>query len=79
VFTQSEADSRAKAALNERAQDFVTGEGDCIGLPELLPDTNITLGKLGDMFSRTYYVEKTNHKVDGSGYRTHFTIKATTI
>lgn len=79
VFTQSEADSRAKAALNERAQEFVTGEGECIGLPELLPDTNIALGKLGAPFSRTYYVEKTTHKVDGSGYRTHFSIKATTI
>lgn len=79
VFTQAEADSRAKGALNERAQEFVTGEGECIGLPELLPDTSITLGKLGAPFSRTYYVEKTTHKVDGSGYRTRFSIKATTI
>lgn len=79
VFTQAEADSRAKGALNELAQKFVTGEGECIGLPELLPDTNITLGKLGDPFSRTYYVEKTTHKVDGSGYRTRFSIKATTM
>lgn len=79
VFTQAEADTRAKGALNELAQKFVTGEGECIGLPELLPDTNITLGQLGDPFSRTYYVEKTTHKVDGSGYRTHFSIKATTI
>lgn len=79
VFTQAEADTRAKGALNERAQEFVTGEGECIGLPELLPDTNITLGKLGTPFSRTYYVEKTTHKVDGSGYRTRFSIKATTI
>jgi phage protein D len=79
VFTQAEADSRAKGALNELAQKFVTGEGECIGLPELLPDTNITLGNLGVPFSRTYYVEKTNHKVDGSGYRTRFSIKATTI
>jgi phage protein D len=79
VFTQAEADSRAKAALNERAEEFVTGEGECLGLPELLPDTNITLGQLGDLFSRTYYVEKATHRVDSSGYRTRFTIKATTI
>jgi uncharacterized protein len=79
VFTQSEADSRAKGVLNEHAQKFVTGEGECIGLPELLPDTNITLGQLGTPFSRTYYVEKTTHKVDGSGYRTRFSVKATTI
>lgn len=79
AFTQAEADTRAKGALNERAQDFVTGEGETIGLPELLPDTNITLGQLGVPFSRTYYVEKTTHKVDSSGYRTRFSVKATTI
>ncbi len=79
VFTQAEADSRAKAVLNERAKEFLTGEGDCIGIPELLPDTNISLGKLGAPFSRTYYVEKTTHKFDGSGYRIHFSIKDTTL
>ena len=38
---QAEADERAKAILEERAQDFVTGDGECIGLPDLLPDTNV--------------------------------------
>ena len=79
VFSQAEADSRAKAALNERAKEFLTGEGECLGLPDLLPDTNITLGELGTRFSRTYYVEKTTHKVDNNGYRVRFSIKDTTL
>ena len=41
VFTQAEADKRAKAALNERAKQFLTGEGETIGLPELRPDRNV--------------------------------------
>ena len=32
VFTQAEADKRAKAALNERAKQFLTGEAEAIGL-----------------------------------------------
>jgi phage protein D len=79
VYSQAEADSRAKAALNERAKEFLTGEGECIGLPEILPDTNITLGNMGAPFSRTYYVEKTTHKVDTSGYRVRFSIKDSTL
>ena len=47
VHTQAEADERAKAILDERAQDFVTGGGECIGLPEIVPDVNIELGGMG--------------------------------
>ena len=53
VFTQAEADQRAKAALNERAKQFLTGEGETIGLPEMRPDRNVELDKLGAPFSKT--------------------------
>ncbi len=77
VFTQAEANQRAKAALNERAKQFLTGEGETIGLPELRPDRNIELDKLGAPFSKTYYVQQATHKIDGSGYRTRFKVKET--
>ncbi len=77
VFTQSEADQRAKAALNERAKQFLTGEGEAIGLPEVRPDRNIELDKLGAPFSKTYYVQQATHKIDAGGYRTRFKVKET--
>jgi phage protein D len=77
VFTQAEADQRAKAALNERAKQFLTGEGETIGLPELRPDRNVELDKLGVPFSKTYYLQQTTHKIDASGYRTRFKVKET--
>lgn len=77
VFTQAEADKRAKAALNERAKQFLTGEGEAIGLPELRPDCNVELDKLGVPFSKTYYIQQATHKVDASGYRTRFKVKET--
>ncbi|RPF28994.1 phage late control D family protein [Georgenia muralis] len=79
VSTQEEADARAQAVLDERAQDFLTGRGECVGLPELLPDTNVTLGGLGRAFSKTYYIAETTHTLDGSGYRTTFTVQETTV
>ncbi len=75
VFTQSEADQRAKAALNDRAKQFLTGDAECIGLPEIRPDRKVQLDKLGAPFSKTYYVQQATHKIDSNGYRTRFKVK----
>jgi Bacteriophage probable baseplate hub protein len=73
-FSQSEADARAEAALNERAKEFLTGEGEVIGLPDVRPDRRIKLTELGS-FSKTYYVQEAVHKIDANGYRTRFKVK----
>lgn len=77
VFTQSEANQRAKAALNERAKEFLTGDAEAVGLPDILPDRNVFLDKLGTPFSKIYYVQQATHKIDGNGYRTRFKVKET--
>jgi phage protein D len=79
VFTEAEARRRAEAVLNDHAKKFLTGEGESIGLPELLPDRNVTLGNLGEPFSKTYYIQQTTHKMDGGGYRTRFKVKETSL
>jgi phage protein D len=79
VFTQAEAKRRAQAILNDHAKKFLTGEAECIGLPDLLPDRNVTLGNLGDPFSKTYYLQQTTHKLDGNGYRTRLKVKETSL
>jgi uncharacterized protein len=75
VFTQAEADQRAKAVLSERAKEFLTGEAEAIGIPEIRPDRNVLLDKLGEPFSKTYYVQQATHKLDSNGYRTRFKVK----
>lgn len=79
VFTEAEAKRRAQALLDDHAKQFLTGEADCIGLPDLLPDRNVTLANLGSPFSKTYYIQQTTHKVDGSGYRTRVKVKETSL
>ena len=78
VFSQAEADKRAKAALNETAKKFLTGDAESIGLPEIRPDKNVEMTNLGE-FSKTYYVQQATHKVDSNGYRTRFKVKETTL
>lgn len=77
VFTQAEANQRAKAALNERAKQFLTGDGETIGLPEVRPDRNVELAGLGVPFSKVYYIQQATHKIDANGYRTRFKVKET--
>jgi len=79
VFSQAEADNRARAALNERAKQFLTGDAESLGLPEIRPDENVMLDNLGSPFSKTYYVQQATHKVDSNGYRTRFKVKETTL
>lgn len=77
VFSAAEAKRRAEAVLNDHAKKYLTGDAECIGLPTLLPDRNVTFGNLGEKFSRTYYIQQTVHKVDTSGYRTRVKVKET--
>ena len=79
VHTQSEADARARAILEERGEEFVKGNGESIGLPEIIPDINLALTGLGSAFSKTYYVSESTHTIDESGYRNTFKIEETTV
>jgi phage protein D len=79
VFTAAEAQRRAQAILDDHAKRFLTGEAETIGLPDLLPDCNITLGNLGDPFSKTYFIQETTHKMDSAGYRTRVKVKESSL
>jgi hypothetical protein len=79
VFSEAEANSRAQALLKEQAEQFLTGEGETIGLPDVRPDRNVTLLGLGKKFSKTYYVDQTTHQFGTDGYRTRFKVKEITL
>jgi phage protein D len=79
VFTQAEADKRARAALSERTRKFLTGEAEAVGLPELRPDRTVQIDNLGKSFSKVYYIESASHRVDSAGYRTRFKVRETNL
>jgi phage protein D len=79
VRSQQEADQKARAILKQRSELFVQGSGESIGLPEILPNTNIELKGLGELFSKTYFIEQATHTINASGYKTTFKVKETTV
>ncbi len=68
----TEAGLIAEAMRDAAMRDFVTGQGQAIGNPNLLPGKNIQLLGLGPRFSGTYYVTAATHTADGEGYRVNF-------
>lgn len=79
VFSRQEADRRALAILTRRAEGFVGGRGESVGIPELRPNANVRLKGLGDLFDSTFYIRSATHTVDASGYRTTFEVKDVTL
>lgn len=77
VYTQEEAEQRARAVLKERADTFITGRGESIGIPQLRVRTSVVLDGLGP-FSMKYYITGTTHTLSAAGYRTTFSIKGDT-
>jgi Bacteriophage probable baseplate hub protein len=78
VFSQQEAKRRAEAILKDRAELFVQGSGESIGMPEIRAGTYIGLTGLGKLFSGSYYIQQCTHTINSSGYRTTFKVKDTT-
>jgi len=75
VRNEDEAKARARAILEERGQDLVTGDGECVGLPDIVPDMNVEILQVGRAFSKSYYVTEATHTIDSSGYRTRFQVE----
>lgn len=72
VFTQKQADERARAILLERSKEFVKASGTCIGLPDLRAGQRVCIAGLGERFSGLYFVIDTTHTMNDSGYITRF-------
>jgi phage protein D len=78
VYTTTEAKDRALAVLKDKADTFITGSGESIGIPEIRVRTALELRGLGP-FSMAYYVTGVTHTISGpGGYRTTFTVKSNT-
>jgi uncharacterized protein len=72
VFTQKQADDRAKAILLDRSKDLVKASGTCVGLPDLRAGQRVRIANLGARFSGFYFVTDTTHTINDSGYITKF-------
>ncbi|OEU79108.1 MAG: hypothetical protein BA873_06725 [Desulfobulbaceae bacterium C00003063] len=79
VNSQEHADSIARAELNRAADTFITGDLECIGIPQIRAGEAIRLEKMGARFSGKYYIIGTTHTINASGYRTKISVKRNAV
>lgn len=72
VTSVEEAQSYANAILNRRAMKLVSGNGECIGIPEIRAGRYIKLSGVGKSLDQTYYITGATHIFDDEGYTTRF-------
>jgi uncharacterized protein len=75
VTSQAEATAVSMAEMERRALESVTGQGSCIGNPQLVSRIVVELKGLGKRFSGPYYVTSTTHSISTNGYSTEFVVK----
>ncbi len=73
--TQKECETLAQNRLNSIAMGFVSGEGECIGIPELIPGRYIRIDGGDEMTNGTYFLTKVYHRFRTDEYTTSFEIK----
>lgn len=79
VHSSQEATRLAQGILEGRAERFVTGAGETIGIPTLRIDRNVRILGVGRDYERAYYVEQTTHAITSAGYRTTFKVRDTAL
>lgn len=76
VTTQAEADQLAKVEFNQRALNYISGDGTCTGQVDLRAGRVIEIADIGDRFSGLYYVVSAVHTyTPEQSYSTQFTVR----
>lgn len=75
VRSEAEAEQAARARLGDIEDDRLSGRGESIGLPEIRAGKPLELTRLGERFSKKYYVETATHRVGSDGYSTSFQVR----
>jgi phage protein D len=71
----AQARRRAAAILSEKLKAMVEATGTCVGLPDLRAGQQVHVKGLGARFSGVYFVTKSTHTINDSGYITKFTAR----
>jgi len=79
VRTADECTKMAQNRLNMIAMEFVSGEGTCIGIPDLIPGRYITIAGLDDKTNNTYFMTRVSHSFTPEGYSTTFEVRGAKI
>lgn len=75
VRTQEECEKLAQNRLNGIAMGFISGEGQCVGIPELIPGRYLKIDGANTKANGSYFLTKVCHKFTTETYTTSFEVK----
>ncbi|MDO4540714.1 MAG: phage baseplate assembly protein V [Syntrophomonadaceae bacterium] len=73
IISQADAKKRAKAEAKALKRMGQTGQGVCVGLPEIVPGRYLEVADMDDEVNGKYYITDVTHTI-GAGFTTTFTI-----
>ncbi len=73
--TEKECNTLAQNRLNSIASSFVSGTGECIGIPELIPGRYIKIDGADEHVVGSYFITKVCHSFSKGRYVTIFEVK----
>ena len=74
VLTADECKKLAQNRFDDMAQNFVHGEGVCVGLPELIPGRYIKVSGMDKNTNGSYFLKKVVHIFNEDGYYIRFEV-----
>jgi phage protein D len=72
VFTEGQAEERARHILENSFRNMVTASCTVVGVPDVRAGRNVIITGAGARFSGTYFVTQTTHAIGSGGYTTQF-------
>lgn len=75
VRTEEECRRVAQTRLNSLAMGYVSGEGECIGMPALVPGRCVQIKESDDMVNGNCYLTQVRHTFSADGFFTTFKFK----
>jgi uncharacterized protein len=76
VSSKAEADGMALGQFQHIGIDYISGDGNCLGNPNLRAGKTIAITGIGKKFSGLYYTTNAEHYYSkDSGYQTSFTVR----
>jgi len=77
IIDKSEGNNIGKATYDTMLSEFLTGDGEMSGNPDIKAGKTIKITGLGKRFSGIYYIVSTVHSINQDGYYTRFRARRT--
>lgn len=77
VNSENDARKKAEIILKESAMEFLTGNCETVGIPDIVPGTFFKIEGVSEEFNKQFYANKVTHAFNDQGYTTKIEFRGT--